>query len=152
MNILFVCTGNTCRSCMAEAIFNSLNNIENVTAASAGLSVINGSTTSKNSAEVVMKELYNDLGNRKAVQLTEDLIKEADIILTMTSYMSQLIKNKFNKYSNKVFSINEYLGREGDIIDPYGGDIEIYNATFNELKTCIELLLKKMKKCAQPEN
>lgn len=144
MNILFVCTGNTCRSCMAEAIFNSLNNIENVTAASAGLSVIKGSTTSKNSTNVVMKNLNIDLENRKAVQLTDDLIKEADIILTMTSYMSQFIKNKFNKYSNKVFSINEYLGRDGDIIDPYGGNIDIYNATFNELKECIELLQEKL--------
>lgn len=146
MNVLFVCTGNTCRSCMAEVIFNSLNNIENVTAASAGLNVIKGSKTSKNSAAAVMKRLGVHIENREAVQLTAEIVKKSDLILTMTSDMSDFIKNKFKEYSNKVFSINEYLCRKGDITDPYGGDIEIYNATFDELKVCIELLLKKIER------
>lgn len=145
MNILFVCTGNTCRSCMAEAIFNSLNNIEDLSAASAGVNVITGSITSRNSASVVMENLGLDIRNRKAVQLTEKLIEEADLILTMTSYISSIIKNKYAKYSDKVFAIGEYLCIESEVSDPYGGSIETYNLTFNELKEYIELILKKLK-------
>ncbi|AOZ73807.1 protein tyrosine phosphatase [Clostridium pasteurianum] len=144
MRILFVCTGNTCRSCMAEAIFNKFCNIEGVLAFSAGLSVVPESITSKNSALLVKENLDMDLASRKAVQLTEEMIEEAELILTMTSYMADIIKNKFKQHKSKVYPLNEYVSLGKDITDPYGGDINIYTNTFNDLKESIELLIKKL--------
>lgn len=144
MKILFICTGNTCRSCMAEAIFNELCNIEGILAFSAGLSVVSGSITSKNSSILVKQNLNVDLENRKAVQLTEEMLEEADLILTMTGYMSSVIINNFKKYKQKVYSLNEYVSIDKDITDPYGGNLDIYIDTFNDLKASIRLLIKKL--------
>lgn len=145
MKILFVCTGNTCRSCMAEAIFNKLCTMDNITAYSAGLSVVGGSKTSKHSAALVNSKLNMDISNRNPVQLTEDLVKEADLILTMTAYMRDVLKHNFPYISSKIYMLNEYVGVSGDVLDPYGGDISIYTETFKALKTSIELLLGKLK-------
>ncbi|GAA0728241.1 low molecular weight protein arginine phosphatase [Clostridium malenominatum] len=144
MKILFLCTGNTCRSCMAEVIFNSLKNESFHIAFSAGLAAIPYSKTSLNSALIVKDEFGIDIKDRYAVKLTEELINDSDLILTMTSYMRELIIHKFPEYKEKVFSLNSYVGIEGDIIDPYGGNIDVYNNTFKELKNSILLLLNKL--------
>jgi protein-tyrosine phosphatase len=128
---------------MAEAIFNKLCNIEGISASSAGLSIVSGSITSKNSALLVKQNLNLGLENRKAVQLTKDMIEEADLILTMTSSMVSIIKEKFNEYEASVYSLNEYVSLGKDITDPYGGNISVYTDTFNDLKDSIELLIKK---------
>ncbi|QAA31427.1 low molecular weight protein arginine phosphatase [Clostridium manihotivorum] len=145
MNILFVCTGNTCRSCMAEAIFNNKCDIDNVKAYSAGLSIVPGSRTSKHSAELVMNNLSMDISKRSAVQLTADMIKSADLILTMTNYMRDLISSNFPEKSNNVYSVSQYAGVNGEISDPYGGSIDVYSKTYDQLENIIGKVLIKLK-------
>ncbi|MDP4143450.1 MAG: low molecular weight protein arginine phosphatase [Bacillota bacterium] len=145
MKVLFVCTGNTCRSCMAEAIFNNNCNIDNIQAFSAGISIVPGSVASVNSAGVVERKLGGDIYKRAAVQLTEEMISEADIILTMTSTIRDILHSYFEKYRGKIFSLNEYVGEEGDIIDPYGSNLTVYEKTYEELSVRLESLLLKLK-------
>lgn len=145
MKVLFVCTGNTCRSCMAEAIFNKLSTLEEVEAFSAGISVVPGSRTSKHTASLISSNFDFDISERNAAQLTEEMIKSSDLILTMTGYMRDLLRNHFNSKKEKIYTINEFVELQGDVIDPYGGDIYTYEATFNMLRKSIELLLAKLK-------
>jgi protein-tyrosine phosphatase len=130
---------------MAEAIFNNLCTLNNVTAASAGLSVVPKSKTSQNTA-ILIKENYNlDISNREAVQLTEEILKDSDLVLTMTSYIKDILQNNFPNMKDKIYSLNEYVGVKGDVLDPYGGSIAIYRKTFESLKNSILLLIDKLK-------
>lgn len=143
MNILFICTGNTCRSPIAEAIFNKLNILDHI-AHSAGLSITPNSTTSLNAALVLKTDMDIDLTHRKAVQLTAENIKDADLVLTMTCYMKEILNIKFQASKDKVFTLNEYVGIKGDIMDPFGSDIGTYSETLQVIKGRILLLFDKL--------
>lgn len=145
MKILFVCKGNTCRSPIAESIFNEKCEMEGVKAISAGISVVPFSVTSKNSSQVVFENLGTDISKRYAVQITADIINSCDLILTMTQYMRDFLKQSFCEKSECIYTLSDFVGAEGDVMDPYGGDIFLYKETYKDLEKKIDMLLTKLK-------
>lgn len=143
--ILFVCTGNTCRSCMAEAIFNKFCDMDGMTAYSAGVSVVPESEASYNAAYIVKRYINEDIINRKAVQLTEYMLESSSLIFTMTGYIKDVLVKKFPDFDYKIFTLKEAVMQKGDIADPFGGDIMEYEAAYRDLEECILVLLKKLK-------
>jgi len=128
INILFVCTGDTCRSTMASAITKSKikdRNIKNLSCSSAGLFVGKEIDMNEN-AKKVLKRMNVRIPRHKATQLTEDKIKKYKYVLTMTQEQKQTIINRFPQFTN-VYSLAEFVGTE-HVLDPYGkGESEYFN-------------------------
>lgn len=129
--ILFVCTGNTCRSAMAAAMMADIaeKNDLDILVDSAGVFALIGECAADNAIEA-MKKYDIDLSLHRTKPLTEELIDMADVILVMTDAHKMLIENMAK---DKVYTLLEYANGEGDISDPYGGDLEEYEETAEEI-------------------
>lgn len=140
--VIFVCTGNTCRSPMAEKIFNDKAgklNID-VRAISRGVVCADGQPMNAN-AKKIMTENSLDT-NHSSKQITYADIESADIIITLTAAHKMYLENLFGK-SEKFFSIGE-ITDGGDINDPYGGDVDVYRRCYDLLDKAIDKLIGKL--------
>lgn len=139
--IIFVCTGNTCRSPMAEIIAKDIFKRRkiNIDVMSRGIAVYFPSEASENSIKALEK--YNlDLSKHTAKQIEQSDIVSSNLILTMTNQHKAFVK-KMAGDSVNVFTLKEYIkvGND-DISDPYGGDILDYQKCADELYSYIEIL------------
>lgn len=145
MKILIVCTGNTCRSPMAEGIFKSLIKKANldIQVQSAGTFAFDGDRVS-NHAVKALESLEMDISNHKSKLIHKDLINDMDLILTMSSSHKETINGKFPNAKEKTFLLNEYaFGDLKDVMDPYGGSLSDYEAVRHEIyRAAIEIVKK----------
>ena len=116
--ILFVCTGNTCRSSMAEAMFRKMledagKAVQGIRVISAGTSALKGQRASNHAAQV-MREWRLDLRSHQARPLTKALIQASDRIFTMTRNHKQQVLNLDPSAEQKTYTLKEYAGYLGD--------------------------------------
>ncbi|MBO0958591.1 low molecular weight protein arginine phosphatase [Neobacillus sp. MM2021_6] len=143
-HILFVCTGNTCRSPMAEAILKN-KHLDGVEVKSAGIYAASGSEASPHAQRVLDDNRISH--NHRSNLLTGTEVEWADLILTMTTSHKFAIQQQFPDAHVKVFTLKEYSGEpfNHDVVDPYGGNLGMYETTFRELNELINKAIEKLK-------
>ncbi|NLJ78305.1 MAG: low molecular weight protein arginine phosphatase [Tissierellia bacterium] len=146
MNILFVCTGNTCRSPMAAALLQEMARKEGIEMRikSAGIFAQPGQGAAQTTIEALKEDGIDIRGKHSTNPISMDLLEEADIILTMSkSHKESLIAN-FDSIGEKVFTLREYAyGVEGDIEDPFGGSIEVYRTARDDIKRALQEIISR---------
>lgn len=140
--VIFVCTSNTCRSPMAEVIFRSLSYEMEIEAVSRGLVVL-FPEPSNPKAELVLKNHELLLEDHISKQLTKEDIEENTLILTMTENGKRKVLEAYPKEAD-VFTIKEFTNEEGDVVDPYGGDLVDYENCYRELARLIKKTVVKL--------
>lgn len=143
MNVYFVCTGNTCRSPMAEAILKS-KNIENLDVRSAGISAFDGGSISPNAAQTLA--IHGIPQQHQSHSVTLENLHWADLVLTMTVAHRNALQSMFPQFEDKIYTLKEFVSPSStpNISDPFGGDISVYLETFEDLNQAIDLLVEKI--------
>jgi len=134
-SILFLCTGNTCRSPMAECIFQSLSKQRKHFVRSAGVYATDGDRASMG-AQRAMQRRGLSLENHRTRKLTLRMLQEADVVVGMTPAHIQIMQEMFPNMRVSAISLNP------PISDPYGGNDNDYERTALQLEERLPALLR----------
>ena len=150
-SILFICTGNSCRSVMAEGLMRKYLKAlgkDYIVVRSAGVSALGGFGPTEETIEV-MKAEGIDVSGFKSKKANEELIKNSDLILVMEDMHKEFIKKIVPEAASKTYLLKEFLTAkdkdypEGrNIPDPIGKPIDFYKLSFEIIKNQIERIAK----------
>ena len=134
MNITFVCTGNTCRSPMAEGLFKKIieeKKLDGITCSSCGIYAFAGDSATSEAVEAV-RGMDVDISAHRSRPFSEYIADETDLFVCMTPSHAQAVKS--------VAPTNKITVLGGGIADPYGGDSENYLSCAEEIQYHLEIL------------
>ena len=151
MKIMIICTGNICRSAMAEAMLKKIieqEKISNVEVCSSGIYAETGDVSTIDAIET-MQEYNINLKEHRATNTKESPIQTMDLILCATLSHKILVVQDYPELKEKVYTIKEYAGfvKEGkgyDIADPWGCSIATYRKCATEIENCLKEIVKKL--------
>lgn len=156
-NVLFVCTGNTCRSPLAEVLFRDLvKDATDYEVGSAGTGAFSGQNASRHSVSLA-KSKGLDLSKHQSRAVTIDLIEKATHIFALgRSHLSALLSD-YPEAEDKIYLLSEFTAddrlRGRDVSDPFGGDLEEYREMqehLEQLLPSIHAFIEQTWKPAQP--
>ncbi|MEA3506738.1 MAG: low molecular weight protein arginine phosphatase [Elusimicrobiota bacterium] len=145
--ITFVCTGNTCRSVMAEKIFNRMvrgTELENIESDSSGTAAMPHYRVFGDLKEVIEENGLSADGHVPRM-VSSKIMEESDLIIVMTEAHRKNIMERFTGCKDKIFLLSEFAGEDSkDITDPIGKGIDVYRQTFNEIKEYMNKVIERL--------
>lgn len=148
-SVLFICTGNICRSPMAEAILKKMVPVEaDMHVFSAGSHAREGNLATENSI-LVSRDAGIDLSNHRARKLTTDMVREADMILAMEPLHIEHVLSLDIWVKDKTLNLVRFAQScpgGGDLIpDPYGESLREYQICFRKIDACVNNFYKMIR-------
>ena len=145
--VLFVCTGNTCRSPMAEGMLNKIaaDRGLNLKAHSAGLLAVDGARASEN-AVIAAREFGVDIKEHTARRLRREIVYDSDCIFCMTPRHSAAVAAEYPEMCGQIFLLREDIA----IADPYMGDLPVYKQSAREIYDGVMQAADRLEKILRP--
>lgn len=146
MKVLFVCTGNTCRSPMAEGFmryFNERYSLKLETG-SRGIMARAGAKPADYAVEAMANNDVN-IRNHTAKGLKQHEIDDDTVLLTMTNNHKLYIKQNYITNDDQLFTLAEYAGASKDVEDPFGMPQSVYNECAAMIKSYVDVVAKTFK-------
>ncbi len=155
MHVLMVCTGNMCRSPLAEAILRAeleQLGVRDVTVSSAGTGAWEGRAASDGALLVVLENDL-DISSHRSRYLSRDLVEQADVIFTMSRSHTERVKKLGG--DGRVHLLGEYAGfkrSKAEVADPYGMALDVYRQTFVRLRDLLRKAALRLVRERDDEN
>lgn len=157
MKIMFICTGNTCRSAMAHHMLEKMV-VEKqlpIQVYSCGIYAGTGDGATYEAIEV-MQEYDVDLKKHRATNIAEAPLEDMDVILCATTGHKQMVMRMYPHLKEKIYTIKEYADKDKpvedkDIHDPWGYTLATYRQCASQIQTCLEKIIENEQKyCNEP--
>ena len=149
MKIMFICTGNICRSAMAHRMLEKRlkeQNKKDVEVYSCGIWAYDGNIPTDEGI-TTMKDYGIDLSTHRATYIKNSNIKKMDVILCATVNHKRNVVSMYPELKDKVFTMKEYAGfpeNDVNISDPWGYGLNVYKNCAKEIEICIEKIMQKI--------
>jgi len=152
--ILFICTGNICRSPMAEGLMDQLiKGHDDLRCLSAGVGAVDGQPPSRAAVEV-MAELGVDISHHSSLALRPGLVDQATVIFTMTQQHRDVLHALYPESAEKIYVLQELQslvpGESVDVADPIGMSVEVYRRTRDQIRAALPELFEMVNRLTAP--
>jgi tRNA threonylcarbamoyl adenosine modification protein (Sua5/YciO/YrdC/YwlC family) len=143
--VMFVCTGNVCRSPIAEYLLKEEIDKSNLDFRSESTGILqDGMTISANSASLLLLDGI-DASEHLSRKVTEEQVRGSWLLLTMEERHKKFFNSNFPQYTYKIFTINEFFGESGDIEDPYKKELKDYKVAYKLIEDKVQSLVRILK-------
>lgn len=146
MKVVFVCTGNICRSPMAEYMLRDkvASRPVDLEIGSAGVAATRGRPPSPPAVQVLKRRGIDEVALHRARPVSDLTVSRGDLLLTMTRSHRAQLPPSVEEAGAEVHLLKEYVGQGGSISDPYGAGVDVYEQLYRELDPLLETLAEDL--------